>query len=95
MSLEILIYVVKFEIIGMCCGEILHKLYLDRKPGQILFLPASLSVTSIIIVSTNRFSSRKVMQQQFEAHAQYLQNFFPRFFEHIDPESGPVKGIST
>jgi hypothetical protein len=31
--------------------------------------------------------------QQMEAHAAYLKDFIPRFFDHIDPESGPVKGI--
>jgi hypothetical protein len=33
------------------------------------------------------------MVQQMEAHAAYLKEFLPRFFDHIDPESGPVKGI--
>jgi len=30
--------------------------------------------------------------EQLEAHVLYLQDFFPRFFDLIDPESGPVKG---
>jgi len=30
--------------------------------------------------------------QQLEAHAEYLSAFFTHFFDHIDPESGPVKG---
>ena len=33
--------------------------------------------------------------EQLEAHALYLQDFFPRFFDLIDPESGPVKGSLT
>jgi len=33
------------------------------------------------------------MGEQLEAHALYLKNFFPRFFDHIDPESNAVKSI--
>jgi hypothetical protein len=32
--------------------------------------------------------------EQLQPYVKYLQNFIPRFFEHIDPESGPVKGTS-
>ena len=33
------------------------------------------------------------MGKQLEAHALYLQNFFFRFFDHIDPESNAVKSF--
>jgi hypothetical protein len=34
------------------------------------------------------------LAQQLQPHIKYLQTFIPRFFDHIDPESGPVKGTS-
>jgi hypothetical protein len=29
-----------------------------------------------------------------EGHAKYVQNFLLRAMDHVDPESGPVKGTS-
>jgi len=34
-------------------------------------------------------------EEQLVAHVQWIQDFFHRFVEHIDPESQPVKSMKS
>ena len=76
--------------------------------GDLLFQPRlkrrgkwrNFSASFLLVIRHSLDSQRLDMDkfsgplgEQLEAHALYLQDFFPRFFEHIDPESGPVKGF--
>jgi hypothetical protein len=56
-----------------------------------------LHLLSIFCLFTLLNMDEKVMNpvlQQLGTHVNFLKDFIPRFFDHIDPESGPVKGTS-
>ena|SRR5277367_1574240 len=65
----------------------------DRNSGKIrrsVFPPSFRHCVHSQPLEMDKFSGP--LGEQLEAHALYLQNFITRFFELIDPESGPVKG---
>ena len=60
------------------------------------WIPASFTFSAFCLFTLLNMDE-KVMNpvlQQLGTHADFLKDFVPRFFDHIDPESGPVKGTS-
>lgn len=60
------------------------------------WIPASFTFSAFCLFTLLNMDE-KVMNpvlQQLGSHVDFLKDFIPRFFDHIDPESGPVKGTS-